>query len=1417
MELATSALKLKYKIKGIYNNAINKPIKDMCLLEMEEELLYRLKDVNKTGIWDNRTEAILRDFFSRKYFEAGFEIDVFLGIIDRLQNEKLKSDFIHKYANMIDEQDIILLDSNRYKIDKRFAPYIEQVMAEVFEKYGDFDKLPSSENERNMVLEKLTPTQVVDMYIKDEDLWLSDKIEINKLSKQDKLQLLSSDKYFSFDISEQELFDDITSEDVLQYCRNTGNYKIFSSGIKAVNQYCDTITYDKILNELQYLHDEKSQEYYFNYSIPLLELQNNITLEQYEMLANNNEIKYKKNIFLNIFLGQEPNEIIERIKALPEEQQKDAIEAVKSLEFYEKKLNDNNIREIYDNIKSKDVKRAFMIDITMKNRHESSNIFSTQEKLECLKEDGDFFFKDNIFKNLTQEELTELFFTTKNEKVKKHILNISIETYIKENKSNETNRISNFKREKIKFNIITPENIYDIFKEADTNNSIKFLLLDNFDINHEGVLEKIVSSRDMNQLIPYILQKEKLVDLSRFAEAISKIRNPGTAKFGQLSRLKFNWNGQDEANLLNDLKELSKVDNIYFQALLIESDLLRNNKMFSEEKMLFNNSTLKELLRNKNLSQSTRNILFREMAVSYWRQLEVYDKEELMQSFINNGSFDINNLFDEEKVESKDVQQILTQANDVIDWIGKDFPKEFSEQLENIKNMRSLELKADAMVDLSKIRFKATYDTLLKEITEYSKIVGVDYYTIFQDIVGNIDYKKSDEVRNKMFNYLDLLPYFVDDKIYNEFQELYANNKDVVKSITPEMLQPDVFNKIDKNLIEYLSAYRNSTENIADIVKNEQALKAFIGCYDELRKTNEYPEEKLSNLIKYLGKHVDQITKDEFSIDDYYLISYIANYDPEYIPEEGTSIFDYEKMIKEQCDKKMQSSLLTKATALDALGKRFFAMSYEDMTNIAFRYSKDIEKFIKAYESKGQLTLEEQNELTALRVAKNIKKIASIDDVETIKALYMKFSKMPEYENIDFRERIIFDESIRRPYTKDYKKNLYIPNEKDKKIVNGTEVYAPEDFTMFVHSVGAYSSFSVVDEQTTAKDLWESKFKTSSHELCTSFISEENMGSAGAKEKEGIIKKAFKKVAKVLKKDKTEENSKEKERVVLGFYDFSDNAIFMSGSNDLATVTYEIDSQKSYRDFSFKCAERLLNDTRLHYNEVNIKMKKADSANETLMPQYVVCYDEVTETDKKVANDFGIDIVLIDREKIAQKQSTQLNSLFEEFTKEPKPEIIKEIFNKYEGNWNSFSYTRPDLQMKYFNPSTFSSNMVKLIKQVQLCGSKGNNDVFRECMDALYMAIYEESEKFKTTENDHELFTTKNLQIDKISRALSKAISSTDYVPTVRSMSEKREEFLRMYEVSNEDISNIGDRKDRTQDDKTILKMVDEDYRGRGD
>ena len=102
-------------------------------------------------------------------------------------------------------------------------------------------------------------------------------------------------------------------------------------------------------------------------------------------------------------------------------------------------------------------------------------------------------------------------------------------------------------------------------------------------------------------------------------------------------------------------------------------------------------------------------------------------------------------------------------------------------------------------------------------------------------------------------------------------------------------------------------------------------------------------------------------------------------------------------------------------------------------------------------------------------------------------------------------------------------------------------------------------------------------------------------------------------------------------------------------------------------------------------------------------------------------------------------------------------------------------------------------------------------------MDALYMAIYEESEKFKTTENDHELFTTKNLQIDKISRALSKAISSTDYVPTVRSMSEKREEFLRMYEVSNEDISNIGDRKDRTQDDKTILKMVDEDYRGRGD
>ena len=121
---------------------------------------------------------------------------------------------------------------------------------------------------------------------------------------------------------------------------------------------------------------------------------------------------------------------------------------------------------------------------------------------------------------------------------------------------------------------------------------------------------------------------------------------------------------------------------------------------------------------------------------------------------------------------------------------------------------------------------------------------------------------------------------------------------------------------------------------------------------------------------------------------------------------------------------------------------------------------------------------------------------------------------MPEYQAINLKERLVFDENIRRPYTKEYKSKIYIPNEKDKKIVDGVSVYAPKDFYMFVNSVGAYSNFSITDENESAKDLWNTNKDTARHEICTSLISSENMGRAGLKQGDRPLMKFVKKIVK---------------------------------------------------------------------------------------------------------------------------------------------------------------------------------------------------------------------------------------------------------------------------------------------------------------
>ena len=176
-----SLLKLKFKLKGIYNNAIQKPIKDMCLFEMDEELTYKLKDVNRTGKWDNRADAIIVELLSRRYYEKDFGAEMFLNIIDQLGSDDLKKEFVHRYAGIISEQTIDKFKEKGISVGRELYPYVQQLQAETFEKYGDFEKIPRDKESELIIGKQLKPNQIAEMILNHKHEFAGMDVDFSKL------------------------------------------------------------------------------------------------------------------------------------------------------------------------------------------------------------------------------------------------------------------------------------------------------------------------------------------------------------------------------------------------------------------------------------------------------------------------------------------------------------------------------------------------------------------------------------------------------------------------------------------------------------------------------------------------------------------------------------------------------------------------------------------------------------------------------------------------------------------------------------------------------------------------------------------------------------------------------------------------------------------------------------------------------------------------------------------------------------------------------------------------------------------------------------------------------------------------------------------------------------------------------------
>ena len=254
------------------------------------------------------------------------------------------------------------------------------------------------------------------------------------------------------------------------------------------------------------------------------------------------------------------------------------------------------------------------------------------------------------------------------------------------------------------------------------------------------------------------------------------------------------------------------------------------------------------------------------------------------------------------------------------------------------------------------------------------------------------------------------------------------------------------------------------------------------------------------------------------------------------------------------------------------------------------------------------------------------------------------------------------DTELRRSFATAYNQSFYHPQEKDKigvEIYDGksVDVYdAGTDFMMCSHVIGA---FSPTKSGQNAKDMWNVP-QRKSHVFCTRLIANEALEVAI------------------------------EDKLCYGFTDFDGDALIASAPWDMASIRNNIkfdtvddmDAQKYMNAVEgsgarFLMPSEQINNTRDGGSETN--WDRFDGNGMRKQPNYVIFIaDSLEEDDYKygklyqesvcAAAQFGIPMVVIDREKVMGNEHRQINKLIEEYKQNHNPQTLDRLLQRFENN-----------------------------------------------------------------------------------------------------------------------------------------------------
>lgn len=367
---------------------------------------------------------------------------------------------------------------------------------------------------------------------------------------------------------------------------------------------------------------------------------------------------------------------------------------------------------------------------------------------------------------------------------------------------------------------------------------------------------------------------------------------------------------------------------------------------------------------------------------------------------------------------------------------------------------------------------------------------------------------------------------------------------------------------------------------------------------------------------------------------------------------------------------------------------------------------------------------------------RSIYNVVNETDVNKLFTIYDNISNNCEF-SLDYMTISLFENGMRDIFLRHLTSSTFKCDGNNYEIQDGVKIFdAGTDFKVILTSVGAYKP--EMETQLNYSQYWNSN-SIRSHGNCCSLIANNNLSTATIR------------------------------NICLGFSNFEDGMLLLSGSNDLNSTptSRQINSQDHFGEFM--SANSLIDNTRSDYNELVFERRDLSSTRGHYKknPDYVVMFEELIDNDVnnqeldeetkqllseqerikgislKAAQDFDIPIVKINREKCAVSELFKINKMVEEFYQTHNPALLTRIVVDFENNRMGLRYPHNYLREKYFSKAIINKLLAEIINDINAI-----EDIQLKTMNMETLKNSILNEKHKIEQNENFIKHSQELGID---------------------------------------------------------------------